>query len=131
MKRWFWSSLLILIMAAALQGQSRESLLKSVAQTSKWSPSDKPIQYDEKNIDALAGRRAAAIKSYGFTGATLQTWRGPAGDVRLTLYEMIDASAAYGLYSLERNIDQPGFATLPIGTEGFRVGNRSVFWQSN
>ena len=43
------------MMAAVLQGQSRESVLKGVAQDPGWSPVDKPIQYDEKNIEQLAG----------------------------------------------------------------------------
>ncbi len=116
--------------AAALQGQSRESVLKAVAQTSKWSPADKPIQYDEKNLDVLAGKRAPAIRSYGFTGATVLTWNGEGGSVHATLYEMIDSGAAYGLYTLERNVNQAGFTMLSIGTEGFRAGNQSVFWQS-
>jgi hypothetical protein len=43
---------------------------------------------------------------------------------------MSDASAAYGLFTLDRNIDQPGFSSIPSGTEGFRVGNRAEFWQA-
>src|SRR6185295_16218583 len=60
----------------------------------------------------------------------VQNWNGPGGSVRVTLYEMFDPSAAYGLFTIERNIGQPGFATIPIGIEGFRVGNRAEFWQS-
>jgi hypothetical protein len=55
---------------------------------------------------------------------------GPNGNVRVTLYEMFDASAAYGLFTLDRNLDQAGFNTVPIGTEGFRVGSHTEFWQS-
>src|SRR5438128_1047873 len=102
-QKWFWSVLWILIIAAALQGQSRESVFKAVAQTSKWSPAAKPSEYDEKSIDALAGKRAPAIISYGLSGATTQNWSGPEGNIRATLYEMADPSAAYGFYTLERN----------------------------
>ena len=130
MKRWFWSLLWILILAAALQGQSRESLLKSVSETSKWSPADKPAEYDDKNIQALAGSRAPAIRRYGLMGATKQSWSGAGGTVALTLYEMFDASAAYGLFTLERDVNQPGFNTASLGSEGYRVGNRLCFWQS-
>ena len=130
-KRWFWSLLWCLLVTAVLQGQSRESLLKHLLESAKWTPADKPVSYDEKTLEALEGKRAAVINRYGFTGATLQNWKGPGGTVRLTLYEMFDASAAYGLFTLDRNIEQPGFATIPIGTEGFRIGTRSEFWQSN
>ena len=129
-KRWFWSMLWLLATIAALQGQSRESVLKAVAENSKWSPADKPIQYDDKSIATIAGKRAATIKRYGFVGATIQNWKGPEGTISLTLYEMTDAGAAYGLFTLERAAAQPGLITIPIGTEGFRTGNRVLFWQS-
>ena len=130
MKRWFWGVLLSLSVTAALQGQSRDSVLKAIQQTSKWSPADQPKPYDDKNLERLAGRHAAALEHYGFTGATTQNWTGTDGTVRLTLYEMSDGAAAYGLFTLDRNTDEPGFATIPIGAEGFRAGNRAEFWQS-
>src|SRR5205807_8592779 len=129
-REWFWSVLLALTLATALQGQSRESVLKALTQTSNWAPADKPTAYDGKNIENLVGRRAPAIVRYGINGATRQTWKGPAGTVRITIYEMVDPSAAYGWFTLERNIREPGFISLPAGAEGFRVGNRLWFWQS-
>jgi Family of unknown function (DUF6599) len=129
-KKGFWSLLWVLILTAALQGQSRESVLKAVQETSKWSPADKPVSYDKKNLEALAGARASTISRYGFIGAVVQNWTGPNGNVRLTLYEMFDASAAYGLFTLDRNLDQTGFTPLPMGTEGFRTGSHTEFWQS-
>jgi hypothetical protein len=130
LKPWCSGLLWILVAAAVLQGQSRESILKSVEEASKWSPADKPVSYDSKNIEALAGARSTAINSYGLSAATVQNWSGSNGNVRLTLFEMLDASAAYGLFTLDRNIDQSGFTRVPFGTEGFRVGNRTEFWQS-
>jgi hypothetical protein len=117
-------------MTAALEGQSRESLLKAIAEHSKWSPAGEPSQYDEKNIAALAGKRAATINHYGLSGATVQDWDGPNGNVRLTLYEMTDAAAAYGLFTLERSLAQGALTPISIGTEGFRIGSREFFWQS-
>jgi hypothetical protein len=128
--KWFWGLLWTLVLAAGLEGQSRDSLLQALQATSKWTPVDKPVSYNEKNIEALAGKRAPAINRYGLAGATVQTFTAAQGAVRLTLYEMLDAGAAYGLFTLERDIHQPGFAPIPIGTEGFRVGNRAEFWQS-
>jgi hypothetical protein len=128
--KWFWSLLLLLTMTAALQGQSREALLKAVAQHSTWSPGGEPAQYDEKNIETLAGKRAATLRHYGITGATVQDWAGPSGRVHVTLYEMEDASAAYGLFTLERGADHSRLIPVSIGTEGFRSGNREFIWQS-
>jgi hypothetical protein len=129
-RKWFWGLLWTLVLTAALQGQSRESLLKAVQETSTWVPADTPVSYDEKNIQTLAGKRAPAINRYGFSGATVQNWNGPNGNIRLTLYEMFDATAAYGLFTLDRNVNEPGFSAMPIGTEGFRIGDRAEFWQS-
>jgi len=129
-KRWFWSMLLLLFTTASLQGQSRESLLKAVAETSGWSPVDQPIQYDDKNIETIARKRAATIRRYGFVGATAQNWKGPQASVRLTVYEMTDPGAAYGLFTLERTDERQGLTVIAVGTEGFRAGNRVTFWQS-
>ncbi len=129
-KKWFLGLLSILLLTAALEGQSRESLFKSISERSNWSPVDQPAVYDQKNIENLAARRASAILQYGLDGVTTQEFKGPEGSVKLTLYEMLDPSAAYGLFTLERNPSQAGFAMLPLGTEGFRAGNHSWFWQS-
>ena len=89
----FASLLLMAIISPALQGQSRESVLKAIQQTSKWSPADQPIQYDEKNIEAFAGKRASTLVHYGLTGITTQNWNGSEGNVHLTLFQMSDAIA--------------------------------------
>src|ERR1051325_3093125 len=107
-KKWFWGLLWLFLCTASLQAQSRESLLKAIQETSKWSPADKPVLYDEKNIGTLSGTRAPVLRRYGVSGVTVQNWRGPGGTVHLTLYEMLDATAAYGLFTLDRNIHQPG-----------------------
>jgi hypothetical protein len=129
-RKWFWSLLWTLVLTAALQGQSREAVLKAVEQTSKWTPIDSPTSFDEKTIEALDKNRAPTLLRYGFNGATIQNWQGPNGRVSLTLYEMLDATAAYGLFTLDRNIGQAGFTTIPVGSEAFRVANRMEFWQS-
>jgi hypothetical protein len=129
-RNWFLSLPLLLVMTAALQAQSRESLLKALAQDPQWSPAGKLVQYDEKNVETLAGKRTAIIKDYGFVGATVEDWNGPNGKVRLTLYEMADATAAYGFFTLERGSEQAVLTMLPVGTEGFRAGGHEFFWQS-
>ena len=129
-KKWFWSLLWTIAITGAVQGQSRDKVLRAVQQTSRWSPVDTAVSYDEKNVSTLVGQRAETLNRYGLTGVTTQTWTAPEGSVKLTLFEMTDASAAYGLFTIERNADQPGFTTIPVGTEGFRIDNRGEFWQS-
>src|SRR5215467_5399827 len=129
-KQWFQSMLWTLLLVAALDAQSRESVLKAIQQSSRWSPADAPASFNDKNISEIAGKYSDTIKRYGVIGATAQTWSGSDGSVRLVLYEMADPSAAYGLFTIDRNVDQPGFASIPIGIDGFRVGNHAEFWQS-
>jgi hypothetical protein len=128
--RWFRGALCILFLTSALQGQSRDGLLKALNESPNWMPADTAAEYDQSNIESFAGRRAAAIQRYGVIGVTVQNWSGPDGKVRLTLYEMIDATAAYGLFSLDRTADQPSAVSVPFGSEGYRVGSRMSFWQS-
>jgi len=130
LRNWFRGLLWISIFSAALQGQSRESLIKALQDKGEWAPVAPPVSYDDKNIQTFAGKRTSAIVRYGLTGVSVQDWKGAPGEVHLTIYEMLDASAAYGLFSLDRNVNEPGLSVMPIGAEGFRLGNRTEFWQS-
>ncbi len=129
-KLWFGRVFAVFLVTAPLQGQSRESLLKSLGESPDWSSAGNPRQYDENNVQALAAKAAPTLKRYGLTGAAVQDWSGSLGKVRLTLFEMVDASAAYGFFTFERAPEQSGFITVPLGTEGFRNGSRTSFWQS-
>jgi hypothetical protein len=138
-KKWFWSAVWVVILTATLEGQSRESILKAVAD-SGWIPAGSASDYDETNIDALAGPRASIVNAYGLAGATSQVWRNPAldadgadgaGSVTVILYQMVDSSAAYGWYTIDRDAGRPGVVSLPVGSEAFRQSNHSRFWQSN
>ena len=129
-RNWFRGLLWLSLLTASLQAQSRESIIKALQEKGQWAPAAPAVSYDEKNIQTFAGKRTLAILRYGLTGVTVQDWKGASGEAHLTLYEMFDASAAYGLFSLDRNINEPGSNLIPIGAEGFRVGNRTEFWQS-
>ncbi len=127
---WFRALLCLFVFAAAVEAQSRDSILKAISGTPAWTPSSAVAEYDEGTINTIAGRRANAINHYGLAGASVQDWMGPEGKVKLTLYEMIDTSAAYGLFTSERDSNQSGFARLAFGSESFRISNRTFIWQS-
>ena len=127
---WLGGLLLVALFGAALQAQSRETLLKYLTESPDWKPAAPAKQYDEKTIEAFAPKLAPTLKRYGMSGVTVQDWEGTQGKLRLTLYEMVDPAAAYGFFTLQRNPDQPGFSSVPLGTEGFRNGGRTSFWQS-
>jgi Family of unknown function (DUF6599) len=129
-KALFGSVLSLFLLTAALQAQSRETLLKYLNENPAWEPSAAARQYNEATVDTFAGKTASTLKRYGLTGITVQDWTGSEGRVRLTLYEMIDPSAAYGFFTFQRNPDQPDFSSVPLGTEAFRNSKRTYFWQS-
>lgn len=129
--KWFLSLAGITILTATLQGQSRESILKAVTGNQGWTAVGDPSEFDETTVDKLAGKRADIVRKYGLVGATTQAIRGPRGNVSVTLYQMVDPSAAYGWFTFDRDVDRPGMTSLSAGSEGFRQSNRSSFWQSN
>jgi hypothetical protein len=125
-----WSVLYLFLFTAALSAQTRDSLLESLGKRPEWTAASPAKHYSDKNIAELAGKSAGALKRYGLVGATVQDWTSEQRRVRLTLYEMVDPSSAYGMFTLERDIEREGFASVPIGTEGFRNGSRTYFWQA-
>src|ERR1043165_1949443 len=105
-KRWFLSALLLCLVAPLLQAQSRrDALLKSIAESATWSPKDAPAVYDAANIDAFDRGLAPLLKRYGVKGVRVQNGQGPNGRLRTTLFEMMDASAAYGLFTIRRAVE--------------------------
>jgi hypothetical protein len=126
----FFGAALFFLVGTPLWAQSRETLLKYVSESPDWKAAGDLKQYDESNVEALAGKDAAPLKHYGLTGVTVQDWSGSSGRVHVALFEMTDASAAYGFFTFQRNPTEAGFSTVPLGTEGFRAGNNTYFWQA-
>src|SRR3954453_2205194 len=97
---WLRSVLLVCFFTAALQAQSRETLLKYLTESPDWKAAGPAKQYDEGTIQTFAAKLAPTLKRYGISGVTVQDWTNPQGKIRLTLYEMMDPSAAYGFFTL-------------------------------
>src|SRR5262245_9884496 len=91
-----WSVLYLFLFTATLSAQSRNSLLETIGKRPEWKSASPAKQYDDTNIEGLAGKSTAALKRYGLVGATVQEWTNENRRVRLTLYEMVDPSSAYG-----------------------------------
>ena len=123
----FRSVVALFVFAAALQGQSRDSLIQTVSEASNWSPTGSPADYDETTLSQLSATIAPVASRYGLIGVTVQDWQGPSGSVRSTLYEMLDSTSAYGLFAWQRTRRDENF---PVGAEGFRSPSGATFWQS-
>jgi hypothetical protein len=131
-QRWLRGAFLFCLFASTLHAQTRDALLKSVAENAVWTAKDAPTVYDSSNIDGFDRNLAPILKRYGVKGVTVQNWQGSAGRVRTTLFEMMDAGAAYGLFTVRRAAEAgTAVAASPIGAESFHSRNGLYFWQSN
>jgi hypothetical protein len=124
MKHIFRSVFGVAVFAAALHGQSLQSVVKTVAETSKWSPAGDPS-------DKLPAKVKTVALRYGMDSVSIQEWKGPSGTARLTLYQMIDSAAAYGLFGWLRSSERQTSANVAVGADSFQSPNGATFWQSN
>src|SRR5215813_2448014 len=94
------SVLIVCLFAASLHGQSRDSLLNALQSTADWKPVDTVSAYTAANVENYSANLAPSLKRYGLKGVTVQTWQEAGARVRVNLFEMIDAGAAYGFFSI-------------------------------
>src|SRR5262249_11247416 len=135
-KRWLKSVWIVCAFAAALQGQSRETqtretLLHAVPEATGWMEKDPAIVYDASKIESFDAKLAPLLKRYGVKGVDVQTWQSAQGRVRATLFEMMDAGAAYGLFTIRRQAENGTPSPVSIGAESFQAKNSLYVWQSN
>jgi hypothetical protein len=131
MRRWFYAGFLLIVFAAGLQGQDRAALLRKLEDLPGFETSGTPQQYDLSTIDGFDRTLAPALRLYGLGGITVQQWKTPEGTVKATLFQMVDAPAAYGVYTLKRSTLGGQATPVLIGAASFRYANQLYFWQSN
>jgi len=127
---WFINACAVFILASAPHAQSRDTLAHSVDSTPGWMAVGTPEIYTESTIEKFSPDQAPILKSYGLDGVTVATWQNSQGRVRTTLYQMIDASAAYGFFSVRRHSESTSSNENAVGSESFVAGNSLYFWQS-
>ena len=128
--RWRGSLLLIPFLATSLVAQNRDSLIEALMDSPAWEVQSEPVEYLPDSIGSLTPENAGAITEYGLIGVSTLNLTGNEGAVELTLYEMFDSAASYGVFTLDRPWDRPGFQTATTGTESFRTDEELTFWQS-
>ena len=134
-KRWIYGGLILIVLTTTLHakdGTDRKTLLGVLNGIPDLKASASPAEYDLSSIDQFDPALAPALKLYGVAGVTTQNWVTAAREpVKVTLFEMLDSSAAYGLYTVQRST-QGGEATPTlIGAASFQQQNQLYFWQSN
>jgi hypothetical protein len=120
----------LLFVSVSAMAQDRASVIDQLLEDTEWTLAFDPVEYTPEAIEALVGESAESVLEYGLIGATQLTFEGPEGDVETTLYEMIDSSASFGLFSLGRDWTDASFELAVVGSEGYRTGTELVLWQS-
>ncbi len=120
----------VLLFATPLAAQTRDTLVERMLEDPAWSLGSEPIEYTDFDIETLVGDNTPGVLEYGLIGATLVALESTDGSVEVTLYEMIDSTASYGLFALERDWRSPEFELAIVGIESYQNGDRLVFWQS-
>lgn len=129
-KRWPSIALAVLLSAASLYAQQPPSPLDSAVTPPEWSQTQSTEGFNADTIVSLDSALAPVLKLYGFTRATSAEWKSPEGPVRATAYEMLDAPAAYGVFTQQRGAGAQATPNL-IGTDSFRERGVLHVWQSN
>jgi hypothetical protein len=134
-RRRIYGVLIFIVFSASVHAQAlsrdRARIVNALEHTSGLSQEAEATNYDASNIETLDARVAPDLKLYGFEGATVLKWNTPRGMVTATLYEMSDAPAAYGAYTLQRSTLGGESTPVLIGAASFQTPADLCFWQSN
>jgi len=78
-----------------------------------WASSGAPAQVSAQQIEQLANDRANILREYGITSGERREYTSGSDKISVTLYRMIDPSAAYGAFTFLRHPDMalPGPVT--------------------
>ena len=120
----------ILLFSGPLAAQDRETLIGLMLEDPAWSLETEAAVYTADNIETLVGDNLLNVLDYGLIGASQVDLATDDGNVRVTLYEMIDSTASYGLFTLERDWQSPDFEPTVVGAESYRTNDVLVLWQS-
>lgn len=85
------------------------------------------VQADATHLETVAGSEAPLLREYGAQRAEHATYQGGPVQWQVSVYEMVDRSAAYGAFTL---LGADG-ARLPVGEAGSRAGSRTTFYTGN
>lgn len=97
-----------------------QSLLPSSVGT--WAASGTPSQLPAQQIEQLAGARANILREYGITSGERREYASGNDKIAVTLYRMVDPSAAFGAFTFFRAPDMA--LPAPITAASYAAGKR-------
>ena len=128
---WLHAGLLLIVFASHSAAQDRATLLQALADTPGLEPAAASTLYEPSALERFDPVLAPGIKMYGAKGVTVQEWNAATGSAKVTLFQMIDSPAAYGVYTLHRSTLGGEATPTLLGASSFRSQNQLYFWQSN
>jgi len=87
-----------------------------------WASSGAPAQVSAQQIEQLANDRANILREYGISSGERREYTSGSDKISVTLYRMIDPSAAFGAFTFLRDPDMalPG----PVTAASYAAGKR-------
>ena len=122
------ATLIVFLGLSPAPAYQMKALLPGGEETMPWQPKGESESYIGEELYNLINGGAEIFLEYGFSEAVAQEYSKETSSLRLTIYQMRNPEAAFGIYSLNR-MRKP---TLPgIGDEGVGDANYLCFWQNS
>jgi hypothetical protein len=134
-RRWLHVGLVIIAFASISAAQDRQTplpnLLDALQKTPGFEPTGASATYNANTLDSFDNALAPTLKLYGAKGVAVQEGRFAGSNAKVTLFQMLDAPAAYGVYTSQRNAIGGVSTPIVVGAASFQRENQLYFWQSN
>src|SRR5262245_38946305 len=134
-RRLFHVGLILIVFASLSIAQDRQTPLPNVLtalhDTPGFEPIGTPMLYDSSSLDNFDKNLAQTLKVYGTKSVAVEEGRIAGSTVRVTLFQMLDAPAAYGVYTSQRTTIGGEATPVVLGAASFQRDNHLYFWQAN
>lgn len=116
---------LALLVAGTLGGLSSTPLAAQAplpASVGSWAAAGAQIQVSAQQIEQLANDRANILREYGITSGERRDYGDGSDKATVTLYRMVDPSAAFGAFTFLREPDMA--LSAPVAAASYAAGKR-------
>ncbi len=103
-----------------------EEMLPPGSKLSEWQRGEAGRTYKGNQLYEYINGGAEIYLEYGFVQVITQEYFHGDESLVVDIYEMTDAKAAYGVYSVHRG---PEVTPLKVGDEGYQYEYQTAFWQ--
>jgi hypothetical protein len=134
-RRLFHVGLILIAFASisiAQDGQTPlQTLLTALHNTPGFESGGPPALYDSATLDTFNKSLTEKLKLYGTKSVAVEAGRIGGSAVKVTIFQMLDAPAAYGIYTALRTAVGGQVTPVVFGAASFDHEDQLFFWQSN